>query len=381
MSKPIRLFVDCHVFDGGYHGVRSVIKGLYGHLIQQADDIEFFMAAHDIENLKKEFPTGKRVHYIQFNSPSSYWRLAVDIPRLITAHKIDYSHFQYVCPPIKRGRYIVTIHDILFREFPEMFPLSYRISKGALFRWSANRADILTTGMVYSQGSLVRHFGIGESRIKIVPYAVPDRYFQPVDKPESQRLVEENHKLGKYILYISRVEPRKNHHRLVAAFEASGLWRQGYKLVLVGFSSVSYPEYDRAIADLPPECGQAIILLEHIGEEEIIHLFKAAELFVYPSMGEGGGLPPLEAAALEVPVICSNTTAMEEYDFFGKGHFDPADQEKLTRLLVEGVSESFRAPQRLAEIKRVVQERYSWSKSAQVLHKLIVEDNGRRSGP
>ncbi|MDH5638581.1 MAG: glycosyltransferase family 4 protein [Nitrospinota bacterium] len=378
MSKPIRLLVDCHVFDGGYHGVRSVIKGLYSHMIQQTEDIEFFLAAHDTENLKKEFPAGERVHYVQYTSHSRYYRLAVDIPRLITANKIDYAHFQYVIPPFKKCRYIVTIHDILFKEFPEMFPFSYRLSKGALFGWSARRADILTTVSDYSRERIARYFGIDHTAIHTIPNAIHNHYFNPRSRTEARQAVKKAFGLEKYILFVSRVEPRKNHHNLVRAFEASSLWRQGYKLVLVGFASVPYPEYDRAMASLSSGCAQAIVHLEHIGEEEIIQLFKAAELFVYPSMAEGYGLPPLEAAALEVPTICSSATAMEEYGFFGEGHFDPGDEGMLTKLLVTGVGESFKAQDRLAKIKQAVRERYSWSKSAEALHRLIVEDNARR---
>ncbi|MDH5478422.1 MAG: glycosyltransferase family 4 protein [Nitrospinota bacterium] len=378
MKKPIRLLVDCHVFDGGYHGVRSVIKGLYGHMIQQAEDIEFFLAAHDIENLKQEFPVGERVHYVQYTSHSRYYRLAVDIPRLITANKIDYAHFQYVIPPFKKCRYIVTIHDILFKEFPELFPLSYRLINGALFGWSARRADILTTVSDYSRARIASGFGIDQDEIHTIPNAIPAHYFNPRSRPEARQAVQRAFGLEKYILFISRVEPRKNHHLLIRAFEASGLWRQGYKLVLVGFASVSYPEYDQAMASLSSGCAQAIVQMEHIGEENIIQLFQAAELFVYPSMAEGYGLPPLEAAALETPTICSSATAMEEYGFFGEGHFDPKNEGKLTQLLVDGVGERFKDPQRLAKIKQIIRERYSWSESAEALHGLIVEDNAHR---
>src|SRR6266496_2117905 len=124
-SSSIKLFVDAHVFDNGYQGTRTFIKGIYS-ILAQNNNVRLFLGAYDIDNLERNFSRGD-ISFIKYRSASSLFRLGYDIPSIIRRYKINYAHFQYICPVIKNCRFIVTTHDVIFNEYPDEFSKDYRI--------------------------------------------------------------------------------------------------------------------------------------------------------------------------------------------------------------------------------------------------------------
>src|SRR5688500_8753178 len=143
-TDTLRIFVDAHVFDGGYQGTRTFIKELYAELCRKGD-VELYLAARDVDNLRQHFPPARNIKLLRYRSRHALTRLLIEIPLLIRTHRIDYAHFQYIAPPVKNCRFIVTTHDVLFEEYPKEFPLLYRIIRKGLYAFSACRADLLTT--------------------------------------------------------------------------------------------------------------------------------------------------------------------------------------------------------------------------------------------
>jgi len=107
-----------------------------------------------------------------------------------------------------------------------------------------------------------------------------------------------------------------------------------------------------------------------IDDGDLLQIYRAATLFVYPSKAEGFGIPPLEAAALQIPVLCSNTSAMKDFAFFGPCHFDPYDFSSFKQLL-RSILENPPTTAFLAEIATIVRREYSWSHSAEKLVGLL----------
>ena len=149
----MNILVDMHVFDGKHQGTRTYLKGLYTELIPIAKNHHFFLVANDVKNLKSEFKNYNNVSYISLKSNNKFYRLLFEFPSIIKQNKIDFAHFQYIAPPFKNCKLIITIHDILFeqKEYKKYFSFKYRIVNGALFRWSASRANILLTVSEYSK--------------------------------------------------------------------------------------------------------------------------------------------------------------------------------------------------------------------------------------
>src|SRR6185369_10843899 len=124
MNPPtgIKLFVDAHVFDSEFQGTRTFIKGIYTALAGQPG-LTIYMAAFDIDNLRKNFPDQNNIVFIKYKSASGFRRLISDIPAIIRKYDIQYAHFQYITPLFKNCRFITTTHDVIFNEYPAEFSL------------------------------------------------------------------------------------------------------------------------------------------------------------------------------------------------------------------------------------------------------------------
>jgi glycosyltransferase involved in cell wall biosynthesis len=346
----IKLFVDAHVFDSSYQGTTTYLKGLYNALVKD-DAFEITLASHDINHLKTVFPD-PRFKFIALNSGSKYKRLAFEIPALIEKHKFGFAHFQYITPLFKKCRYINTIHDLLFMDFPSYFPFSYRFKNKHIFKFSAKQSDVICTVSDYSKEALIKHFHIPEQKITITPNAVDVYKGEWID-------VKKKYNLSNYMLFVSRMEPRKNHYLMLKTFVDLELYKKGYQLVFIGrIKDVGAEKYQAYYDTLPDAVKKSILQFENISYEELNGFYKAADLFVYPSVAEGFGIPPLEAAMQNCKVLCSNKTAMSDFSFFGNYLFDPNDPEELKAKILSTLDEK-NYP--FETIREAVLQTYNWN--------------------
>jgi glycosyltransferase involved in cell wall biosynthesis len=141
----------------------------------------------------------------------------------------------------------------------------------------------------------------------------------------------------------------------------------------VGNTSIVVPQLLEITGSLPDEISGKIFFLENISNADLRLLYQAAELFVYPSKGEGFGIPPLEAAALGIPTICSNTTAMGDFTFFGSNHINP-DAGSIKASITATLANK---PANLAEISNTIRKNYGWEKAAADMNELIWNKVGK----
>lgn len=357
--KKIRVFVEGHWFDEPFQSPCAYLYGLYSRL--SADrDFEVFLAARYPEKAEAFFNGNDKITYLRYNASSKFYRLAVDIPSMIERHKISIAHYQYVSPLTKKSRELVTLHDLLFKDFTDYFPWTYRWSKNALFYFSAKKADLVTTVSNYSADAIRRHYRIDDRKLFVTPNGVSEKFLSP---HAAAKDVKSKYGLKAYILCVSRIEPRKNHIQLLKAYVELELWRKNIQLVFIGRKDIPVAEMDHYIERMPDEAKKNFFHFTGISEDELIAFYQGASLFVYPSIGEGFGIPPLEAAAVKTKVLCSNATAMSDFDFFGEDLFDPNDKETLKRKIVSKLHEQ--NPYRLTEIANVVDKKYNWDTIAE----------------
>jgi glycosyltransferase involved in cell wall biosynthesis len=367
----IKILVDAHVFDGEFQGTRTFLREIYTCMAAMPR-IELYIAAQDLDNLRACFPSAPNVFFIPFKSPSSIVRLTFEIPAIIKKYRINFAHFQYIVPPVKTCKYIVTTHDVIFNEYPDEFSAAYRLRKNFLYRVSALRSDIITTVSEYSRLSIRKYLGIRSKRIYVTPNGVADRFFADHNKEGSKKYIREKYGLGKFILYVSRIEPRKNHALLLRSFLDLELYNRGYALVLLGHESIRVPDFDALMDTLPAEAKGKVVVRRDVNDEDLLEFYRAAALFVYPSRAEGFGIPPLEAAALKTPVLCSNTSAMSDFSFFGDDHIDPYDETRFKEKLRNAL-ENPHDPEYLEQLSALVRDKYNWEASAKKLYDIILK--------
>lgn len=358
----INVFVDCHVFDGPFQGSTSYLKGLYFELIQDKR-MRFFLASNNSQALENIFGTHANVVYVQYRFTNKFLRLLINIPLLIQQYKIDYAHFQYIVPPIKLCRYIVTTHDVMFLDFPDFFPKNFKIKNGVLFRWSALKSEVVLTVSEYSKERIKQHFGI--QKIHVTHNAVDPAFLEPFDKKVAKDYVESHFGIADFYLFVSRFEPRKNHFQLLKTF----VEKQHYKhksLALVGNQALDCADFDAYYNGLSSDIKSKIKIFRKVNFHDLLMFTRAADLSVYPSVAEGFGIPPLESIATETPTICSNTTAMSNFDFLKEFLFDPMNREQMNEKINRALSYN-----NWPQVKQKMVEKYNWKNAANEYLKAI----------
>lgn len=354
MKEKIKLLVDGHWFDYHHESTAVFLKGLYSEL-QHDSDFEIFIAAHDIEKLRIEFNHSERIKYVKLNSASKYYRLLFDFPRIIRENKIDIAHYQYIAPFLKTTKEIVTIHDLLYKDFPDYFPFSYKLRNDIFFKRSAKRADLITSVSNYSIAAIRTHFKIASDKIQLVPNGISADFFEaPVFSD-----MKKKYDLKDYVLCVSRIEPRKNHLFLLKAYCDLALWERGFQLVLVGRQDLKVKELDAYLDSLSQSVRKNIIHLKNVSLLDLKNLYQQARVVVYPSLGEGFGIPPLEAAALKACVLTSNATAMSDFHFFSESLFDPYNLEVFKLKLVDKLI--LVDDDRRSQLSEEIRIRYNWN--------------------
>ncbi|MEO2082253.1 MAG: glycosyltransferase family 1 protein [Leeuwenhoekiella sp.] len=382
-KKVIRLLVDAHVFDGKFQGTRTFLDGIYRNLNTEAGYLKIYLAAYDIENLKKEFSEKDNLNFVKLKSKNKFKRLAFEIPRLIKDLDIDYAHFNYYLPLFlsKRCKYIVTIHDVLFLDFPQYFPKSYYYKNKFLFWWAAKRAEILTTVSDYSAQRLKKHFNL-QKDIVVLPNALNEAFLEPLDKRVSQQLIREKYGVQNHLIYVSRIEDRKNHELLLKLYKNLKLYETGTELVLVGAFDVKSKKTKALFSEVKKLSGDRLNHFSSVPWEDLKHFYNAARIAFFPSFCEGFGIPPLESAAMGTFTLCSNQTAMKEFVFFGPNLLNPNDMKAWENAVLEFLAREKSDPSTLIltmnKIRDTIQNIYKWSYTSEILKNAILKVDARK---
>ncbi len=265
------------------------------------------------------------------------WRV-LPYPDFATlAGPADVYHFpNFVLPPLRRKRSVVTIHDMSYLRFPQYAEKRNLRRLNDVLPRSAARADAIVTVSHFSAMEIAASMAVDPARIHVTHLGVEPQ-FQPVDE---DRLAAMRATLGldrPYLLTVGTLEPRKNHALAVDVFERLGDRFDGLLAVAGSPGWHVEPILERFRRS---SRADSIRVLSHVPEALLPALYSGAETFLFPSFYEGFGLPPLEALACGTPVIVSeggslpeilNTTAVVR-----PGVFDAdAWTEALTALLTE----------------------------------------------
>lgn len=361
----MKLFVDCQLFDKGFQGTRTYLEGLYKELIKNKN-IKFYLASKNPENLKKVFGVHTNVTYLNYQSSNPIYRLLIDIPYLLLKYHIDYAHFQYRVPPLKVCKYIVTIHDVLFEDYPEYFSKAVKLQSFSTFKMGAKMSDIIFTVSDYSKHQIEKHLSV--KNVHVHPNGVQDVFFEDYNKEKIKNEVQNQFGFHQYLLYISRIEPRKKHDLLLHVFIENKLYEK-YHLVFVGTKTYENHLLNSLYDSLAPTIQKKVCFLEHLSNNQLLDIIRGADISIYPSVAEGFGIPPLETIASCVPTLCSNQTAMSDFTFLNQSFFNPHNPKELSQKLIEILKHG---DKEINEKRKYIANKYNWKNSAEIFYKVIV---------
>jgi len=288
-------------------------------------------------------------------------RLPISFPVILAKDKIDVFHCQYIGPPFMSTPYVVTIHDIIHETNPEFFPKKLRTAMSLTYPFCARRAAKVLTVSEYSKKEIARIYKIPANKITVTYDAVTDD-FRPVEDTSEIERVKNKYKIdSEYILSLGRLEPRKNIAGLIRAFHLIKN-KIFHKLVIAGMKDFMYHE----LFDLIQESGlqENVIFTGRIDQADLPTLYSGASVFVYPSFGEGFGIPPLEAMACGVPVVVSNTTALPEVVGDAGVQINPRDVKEIGAAMLR-VLENEGLQEQLKGKGLEQRKKFSWYKTAE----------------
>lgn len=372
--KKIRIFFDGHLFDVIYQGTRTLLKGLLLELFK-SEYFDIYIGAMDKSNLDKEFGSKCNYKFIKYRHKDTLRRLIIDIPEFENEYAFDYIHMFYICPPfLRRARLIVNICDILFTSFPEEFPKWYNISRKIMFKHAAKKSNVLFTISNYSKNEIKKIFKINGEKIHILPNGFDQTFNYKINDELSAERIKRKYGVRNFILFVSRIEPRKNHDLLLKAYLRLKLYEKGLSLVFVGSRAIDNDIFYNDIKNIPNNIRESIFQFEDVPIDDLIDMYRSTRLFVFPSKGEGYGYPPIEAVSLSAPTICSNNTAMADFKNFDIPLFSPFDLEDLERNLLKYLN-SKRGD--FYETALSIRQNLTWDKCASEFQRIIIEDYTR----
>lgn len=285
----------------------NLIKALVR--VDHVNEYYLFTSADQANNQDWNFPNVKIIASDireGENFRNHLWEQFV-LPRLAAKHKIDILHSPAnLAPLLYRGKSIVHIHDLCFVVNPQWFSFSFRTLYNFIIPRLARRAAKVITNSNNSRNDLLQFCNLPADRVSQVYWAVDDLFTSPdrTDTPPTDL------SLDNYILYVGSLEPRKNIGTLLEAYELMRSRNPSLtpKLVLIGGESPLFAEVRLKVKKFKDD----ILFKGFVNDEMLRAFYRRASLFVYPSLYEGFGLPPLEAMASGVPVVTTLTSSLPE---------------------------------------------------------------------
>lgn len=262
-------------------------------------------------------------------------------------------------PGIKANKTVCTIHDFSFLHDSQWHPAERVEYMKKHLPIAADTSDLILTGSDYTKQEIIQQLGIPPEKIRVIYHGIDHRIFRVYDKTPLNFSLPE-----KFLLFVGSIEPRKNLLTFLKAYTSmEERFKMNFPLVLIGFKGWDNQE----VMELIHLHHTYIHYLGFLSDQELAYVYNMATVFVYPSLYEGFGLPPLEAMACGTPVIVSNTSSMPEVCGDGAYYIDPISIESIAKAIMDVTGDEI-LQQSLREkgLKRASQ--FTWEKAAEEHH-------------
>ncbi len=369
----MRFAIDAHTIGRHLTGNEVYVRNLLENYARLDRDSQFFAYVCS-EYASSEVPNRFEKRNVSANP---FLRLGFDLTRRVLIDKPSVLHVQYTAPLYCPIPFVVSVHDVSYLERPEYFTTARRLQLKATVANTVNRAARVLTVSEFSRQRIMAAYNLPAEKIEVIYNAVSP-HFRPV--PPKTAFLTVSEKFGvqyPYILSVGDLQPRKNHIGLIAAYEEliRNYPQLTHHLVLVGKPTWFAPRVYEAAKQ--SAVSERIHFTDFVNDEDLLHLYNAAELVVYPSFYEGFGLPILEAQACGRAIACSNTSAMPEVADSAALFFDPTSKSEILKAMRDLLLDTD-LRQRMERLGIKNAARFSWEKSARQTLEVYYEVAGRR---
>ena len=361
--------IDAHAIGAQQGGNETYIRNLIKTLAEADGENRYtlyFAEPQAAEAWRDGFASQYRNFSIRLlPKPTPIVRVPVYLAYELRRRPVDVLHVQYTAPPFCPAPVVVTIHDLAFEHLPETFTRRGSFQLKLTVRRTARRAARIATVSEYSRQDLLRTYDLPPEKV-VVTYNGIEAHFTPrPSSPNEAAAVSARFGIARdYILAVGSLQPRKNLVRLIRAYAKLRGERPDFphQLVVVGrklwLADSVFDEVKRQ------RWSEDVILTGYVADEDLPALYRQASAFVYPSLFEGFGLPPLEAMACGTPVVTSDTSSLPEVTGDAALLIDPQRDDQIAGALLQIVNDpSLRSRLRAAGLEQA--KRFTWREAAE----------------
>src|SRR5215475_7735138 len=376
LSK-MRIGIDAHAIGARQGGNETYISNLIKSLAEIDGDnlYTIYLANADAAaRWREEFTNRYKNFSIRLlPPPTPLVRVPVYLTYELFRRPVDVLHVQYTAPPFCRIPIVVTIHDLAFERMPETFTRRGSFQLKLTVRRTAKKAARIATVSEYSRQDLLDIYKLPPEKV-VVTYNGVESHFTPrPDLPNESQEIRSRYGISRdFLLAVGSLQPRKNLIRLIRAYAKLRSERADFtpQLGIVGRRVwLTHEIFDEVKKH---RWADDVILTGYVADEDLPALYRAAKAFVYPSLFEGFGLPPLEAMACGTPVVTSGVSSLPEVTGGAALLIDPNDERALANALIEIVSnERLRAELRERGIAQA--KKFTWRDAAEKTLRLYQE--------
>ncbi len=344
------------------YGIGTYIRNLVIHLARTDKDTDYVLLCRPQDKGFVE-SLGENFRALSQTDPLYSMREQLRIPAQLRRAKVDVFHApHYTLPFTTPCNSVVTIHDCIHLLFPQYLPsrVAYIYARTALWI-AANRSSRVLTVSEASKKDILSFFNIDPEKITVIPNGI-DGQFMIEPSTEAIARVQERYQLkSPFLLYVGNVKPHKNLERLIDAFfklRKDGL--TNLTLLIIGDEITKYTTIRRTVHRY--QLHKYVRFLGFVPSDTLSILYRLADAFVFPSLYEGFGLPPLEAMASGTPVVTSNVSSLPEVVGNAAVLVDPYDVNSIAN----GIQTILEDPLYREKLTKNGLERakhYSWERS------------------
>lgn len=330
----MRYCLDCRCVFAGCGGIGNYARSLVRALASLNDYDEFILLR---TSGKPGDPLTSAPNFREWHVSAAMidpdWE-QLQLPSLLEEMRVDlYHNPTFALPLVKPCSLVTTIHDVVFEARPDLVAPSLCAYLQGATRRAAQVADHIITGSHHSAACIRQAYDVPPERISVICDAVDHEVFFPAYRGTIEAEFRARHDIrGRYVLYVGSLEPKKNIDYLLQAYhKLRQEWDDEVLLVLAG--SCDAAEYDIVEALEAFAVRDATVVTGFLPDRYLPAAYAAATAFVYPSVYEGFGLPPLEAMATGTPVLVARATSLPEVVGDAGLYADPDDPDDLAQQL------------------------------------------------
>lgn len=295
------------------------------------------------------------------------WRMAawmgqlgrIPFNRLLPNAELLHAH-EHLLMPLRGIPTILTVHDLIFKLFPEHHKRLNHIFLNNAMPLFVKRADAIIAISEATKRDLMNYYDVPDEKITVI-YEAAAPNFQPPTPEQIQQVKVKFQLPSQFLLVVGTIEPRKNYSRLVQAFMQLRSTHADLKLVVVGSKGWLYDDFFQTIESL--NATEHVIFPGYVPDEDLSAVYAAATVMVMPSVYEGFGLPILEAMACGTPVASSNAASLPELGGDVPLYFDPNDTDAMIEAIGRVVGDN-RLQQTMREQGPIQAARFNWNTAA-----------------